>query len=48
MMMVIGWYLLYRNRDSINLTEAEQKYLDADNVNVSRKPMDFKEWRGDA
>lgn len=42
----IGWYMLYRNRESINLTEAEQKYLDAGSVNASRKPMNFKEWRG--
>ncbi|WJV53463.1 MFS transporter [Prodigiosinella aquatilis] len=42
----IGWYMLYRNREQIALTDAEQTYLNAGSVNNRRDPMSFREWRG--
>ncbi|TQI79619.1 sugar phosphate permease [Serratia fonticola] len=41
----IGWYLLYRNREEINLSAQEQSYLNAGSVSARREPMNFKEWR---
>ncbi|MBS0975935.1 MFS transporter [Serratia rubidaea] len=41
----IGWYLLYRNRQDVDLSAQEQSYLNAGSVSARREPMSFKEWR---
>jgi MFS family permease len=43
--LAIGWYMLYRNREHIDLTGVEQAYLNAGSVNVRRDPLSFAEWR---
>ncbi|WP_245930179.1 MFS transporter [Mangrovibacter plantisponsor] len=44
--IAIGWYLLYRNREQLSLTPVEQAYLNAGSVNARREPLSFAEWRG--
>lgn len=44
--LAIGWYMLYRNREDIMLTEDEQSYLNAGTVSAKRNPLSFAEWRG--
>lgn len=44
--VAIGWYLLYRNREQLSLTPVEQAYLNAGSVNARREPLSFAEWRG--
>jgi sugar phosphate permease len=41
----IGWYMLYRNRQDIDLSAQEQAYLNAGSVSARREPMNFREWR---
>ncbi|AKL13800.1 TPA: MFS transporter [Kluyvera intermedia] len=43
--LAIGWYMLYRNREDLQLTGVEQAYLNAGSVNVRRDPLSFAEWR---
>ncbi|WP_235234557.1 MFS transporter [Mangrovibacter sp. MFB070] len=44
--VAIGWYLFYRNREQLSLTPVEQAYLNAGSVNARREPLSFAEWRG--
>lgn len=41
----IGWYMLYRNRQDIDLSAQEQAYLNAGSVSARREPVNFREWR---
>lgn len=41
----LGWYMLYRNRQDIDLSAQEQAYLNAGSVSARREPMNFREWR---
>lgn len=34
--LAIGWYMLYRNREHVELTAVEQAYLNAGSVNARR------------
>lgn len=43
--LAIGWYMLYRNREQVELTAVEQAYLNAGSVNARRDPLSFAEWR---
>ncbi|MDU5731408.1 MAG: MFS transporter [Citrobacter freundii] len=43
--LAIGWYMLYRNREQIELSATEQAYLNAGSVNARRDPLSFAEWR---
>lgn len=43
--LAIGWYMLYRNREHVELTAVEQAYLNAGSVNARRDPLSFAEWR---
>lgn len=43
--LAIGWYMLYRNREEIQLSQEEQDYLNAGSVNAKRTPLSFTEWR---
>jgi len=43
--LAIGWYMLYRNREEIDLSGVEQAYLNAGSVNARRDPLSFAEWR---
>lgn len=44
--LAIGWYTLYRNRDNNTLSPEEINYLDAGSVVAKKEPMTMKEWRG--
>ncbi|HFK7188636.1 TPA: MFS transporter [Serratia odorifera] len=41
----IGWYMIYRNRQDLDLSAQEQTYLNAGSVSARREPMNLKEWR---
>lgn len=41
----IGWYMVYRNRESVELTQQELNYLNHGSINNNREPLNFKEWR---
>lgn len=41
----LGWYMLYRNRNDVDLNAQEQAYLNAGSINATKDPMSFKEWR---
>lgn len=41
----IGWYMVYRNRENVELTQHELNYLNHGSVNSNREPLNFKEWR---
>ncbi|MFD3241648.1 MFS transporter [Rahnella perminowiae] len=43
--LAIGWYMLYRNRENVELTTVEQAYLNAGSINARRDPLSFAEWR---
>lgn len=44
--LAISWYMLYRNREEIILSENEQRYLNAGSISTKRHPLSFAEWRG--
>lgn len=46
MVLAIGWYMLYRNRDNNILSAEEIHYLQAGSVAARKEPMSFAEWRG--
>lgn len=47
MMMAIGWYLIYRNRQQVPLSAADVAYLEeGERFRVSEKSISGKEWRG--
>ncbi|XBS71862.1 MFS transporter [Acerihabitans sp. KWT182] len=41
----LAWYALYRNRESLELTSAEQRYLNAGSIVDRRDALNFREWR---
>ena len=45
-MVSLGWYVVYRNRDDVALTQAETAYLD-EGAKVEQRPegLSFAEWR---
>ena len=46
MVLSIGWYMLYRNREQFKLTTGELTYLNSGSISDRRDPLSFREWRG--
>ncbi|MDA3133925.1 MULTISPECIES: MFS transporter [Enterobacteriaceae] len=46
-MLAIGWYLIYRNRNEVTLTQEDKQYLDAgERFTDTEKKITGREWRG--
>ena len=46
MILAVGWYLMYRDRDNNKLSAEEIHYLQAGSVASRKEPLSFAEWRG--
>lgn len=43
--VAIGWYLIYRNRNEVDLTPAEQRYIDEGSESTASNTMTVAEWK---